>query len=110
MGLSEWKCELDVLIGQALDMVHLDFQDFINPKQAQECKVVGCCKQTMSLATTPSMSILVLAIEPNRLGFMVLRPMIEGGLYTPPLNPIRLCLGTQTVLELCLDFAWTVFG
>jgi hypothetical protein len=77
MGLSEWKCELDLLISQALNMVHLDFQDFINPKQAQECKVVGCCKQPTSSATTPSMRVLVLAIEPNRLGFMVLRPTIE---------------------------------
>ena len=29
-----------------------------------------------------------------------------GGLYTPPLNPIRLHSDTRTVLGLCSDFFW----
>ena len=36
MGLPEWQCELDLCIRYEFDVVHLNFQNFINTQQAQE--------------------------------------------------------------------------
>jgi hypothetical protein len=60
MRFSEWQCDLDLVLRDKLDMVHLDLQHFIKPQQAQKGKGVCCFKQTLCSTTTPCMDIILL--------------------------------------------------
>jgi hypothetical protein len=79
MGLPEWQHELDVCLGNDLNVIHLDLQHLIKTQQAQECKCVSSLQQTTGPATSPCMDItfLVLTIVAHTLDIPVLRFVVE---------------------------------
>ena len=79
MGFSEWQCELELCIRYEFNVVHLNFQNFINAQQAQERKYICCLEQPACSATTPGVDVLSfpLSEELNRLELPMLRLVIE---------------------------------